>query len=41
MPSTIQVLINVLLKQFLGGVRRYFKQYGFQLEKMQKHLQWI
>lgn len=32
MPSTTEVLINVLLKQFLGGVRRYFKQYGFQLE---------
>lgn len=32
MPSTTEVLINVLFKQFLGGVRRYFKQYGFQLE---------
>lgn len=31
MSSTTEVLINVLLKQFLE-VRRYFKQYGFQLE---------
>lgn len=29
MPSTSEVLINVLLKQFLGGVRRYFKNYEF------------
>lgn len=32
MPSTTEVLINVLLKQILGEVRIYFKQYGFQLE---------
>lgn len=29
MPSTSEVLINVLLKEFLGGVRRYFKNYEF------------